>query len=153
MKTPGFPLAVTRAAVATIGTIAVLAASPLDMLPSARAQDEIEFPETGTPAERAKKLWQASRTRVLADAKAALSDAEYQKRRAPIWGAWSRLQMSIAGKDDRVSDVIPDVLGLLNDVYGWTAFPPAERQEIRDRTRPFVEKRVAEMDERLEALK
>jgi hypothetical protein len=152
MKTPRFSPAMARAT-RTLGTVAVLAASSLAMPRSAAAQDEIEFPESGTPSERAKKLWHASRTRVLADAEAALSDAEYQKRRAPIWGAWTRLQMSVAGQDDRVDEIIPDVLGLLNDVYGWTAFPPAKRQEIRDRTRPSAPKRVAAMDERLAALK
>jgi hypothetical protein len=73
----------------------------------------IEVPETGTPAERLKKLWQATRPHLLADAKAALSDAEYQKRRAPIWSAWIQLQMSVAGDDDQVDRIIPDVLGLL----------------------------------------
>ena len=42
----------------TIGSALVSAA-----LPRAQAK-EIEFPETGTPAQRARTLWQASRTQV-----------------------------------------------------------------------------------------
>jgi hypothetical protein len=152
METTRKPRAVLRA-LATIVTVAALAAFAPAMAPSARAQDEIEVPETGTPVERAKKLWQASRGHVLADAKAALSDGEYQKRRGPIWGAWIRLQMNVAGEDDQASRVIPDVLGLLNDTYGWTADSPAKRQEIRDRKRAFTEERVAELDKRFDALK
>jgi hypothetical protein len=129
----------------TLVTISGLAAASLATLPVARAK-EIEFPETGTPVERAQKLWQSSRTHILEDAKAALSDAEYQTRRGPIWSAWTRLQMSIAGEEDQVSRIIPDILGLLNRTYGWTADSP-------DRSRPFTEKRVAEIDERLAALK
>jgi hypothetical protein len=151
MEPPGAARAVLRPLV-TLVTISGLAAASLATLPDARAK-EIEFPETGTPVERAQKLWQDSRTHVLTDAKAALSDAEYQKRRGPIWSAWTRLQMSIAGEDDQVSRIIPDILSLLNKTYGWTADSPAKRQENRDRSRPFTEKRVAEIDERLAALK
>ena len=114
---------------------------------------EIKVPEEGTAAERAKKLWKASRPVILNDAKANYADAEYMKRRGSVWRAWTTLQMYTAGEDDRVSRVIPDVLGLLNDVYGWTADPPQKRKEIRDRTRRFVEERVAELDKRMAALK
>ena len=114
---------------------------------------KIEVPEDGTAAERAKALWQASRPVILADAKANYSDAEYMKRRGPVWNAWSRLQMSTAGESNGVGRLIPDVLGLLNDVYGWTADPPKTRREGRDRKRKFVEARVAEMDKRVAALK
>jgi hypothetical protein len=151
MEPTGAPRAVLRTLV-TLVTISGLAAASSATLPGARAK-EIEFPETGTPVERAQKLWQASRTHILDDAKAALSDAEYQTRRGPIWSAWTRLQMSIAGEEDQVSRIIPDILGLLNRTYGWTADSPAKRQENRDRSRPFTEKRVAEIDERLAALK
>ncbi len=151
METAGTHRAVLRALV-TIGMFSGLAATLVATVPCAEAK-EIELPESGTPAERGKKLWQDSRTHVLADAKAALSDAEYQKRRGPIWGAWTRLQMAIATEGDPVSRVIPDVLGLLNDTYGWTADPPAKRQEIRDRKRKFTEERVAELDKRFAALK
>lgn len=61
--------------------------------------------------------------------------------------------MSVAGEDDEVERIVPDVLGLLNRVYGWTADSPAKRQENRDKSRPFTEKRVAEMDRRVDALK
>jgi hypothetical protein len=61
--------------------------------------------------------------------------------------------MSIAGEDEEVSKIIPDILGLLNRTYGWVADPPAKRQQERDKARPYVEKRVAEMDKRIEALK
>jgi hypothetical protein len=151
METAGTHRAVLRAFVA-IGMFSGLATMSVATLPRAEAK-EIEFPESGTPVERGKKLWQETRTHVLADAKAALSDAEYQKRRVPIWGAWTRLQMSIAGEDDQVSRIIPDVLGLLNDTYGWTAFPAAQRQEIRDRKRKYTEQHVAEFDQRFAALK
>jgi hypothetical protein len=113
----------------------------------------IEVPEDGTAAERAKALWKASRPVILADAKASYSDAEYMKRRGPVWNAWSRLQMSTAGEKNGVGRLIPDILGLLNDVYGWTAAPPKTRQEERDRKRKFVEPRVAELDKRVAALK
>jgi hypothetical protein len=132
----------------------VLAALSVAKPSVANAQANIEFPEAGTPVERVQRLWQASRSHILADAKAALSDAEYQKRRSPIWGAWTRLQMSLAGESsDAVSRLIPDVLGLLNRTYGWTADSPAKRQEIRDRSRAFTAERVAEIDKRVAALK
>jgi hypothetical protein len=85
---------------------------------------KIEVPEDGTAAERAKTLWKASRPVILADAKANYSDAEYMKRRGPVWNAWSRLQMSTAGENNGVGRLIPDILGLLNDVYGWTRTRP-----------------------------
>lgn len=119
---------------------------------AAQAAD-IEVPEDGTPAERAKKLWQASRPVILSDAKANYGDAEYMKRREPLWRAWTRLQMSTAGAEGGLGRVIPDILGLLNDVYGWTAYPAQKRQEIRDRSRKFVGERVVELDKRLAALK
>jgi hypothetical protein len=147
---PGAPRAVLRVLLATAIASAFAAASG-----PARtyAQADVDVPETGTPAERLKKLWHDTRPHLLADAKAALSDAEYQKRRAPIWGAWIQLQMSVAGDDDQVERIIPDVLGLLNRIYGWTADSPAKRQENRDESRPFTEKRVAEMDKRVAAVK
>jgi hypothetical protein len=114
---------------------------------------KIEVPEDGTAAERAKALWKASRPVILADAKANYSDAEYMKRRGPVWNAWIRLQMSTAGESNGVGRLIPDILGLLNDVYGWTADAPKARQERRDRRRKFVEKRMAELDNRVAALK
>lgn len=36
----------------------------------------------------------------------------------------SVLRMSTAGKEDGGSRLIPDIPGLLDDVYGWTAHPP-----------------------------
>lgn len=144
-----------RASVRPWSMLALAASvSLLSMAPARPARaEEIEFPETGTPAERTRQLWKASRTHILEDAKAALSDAEYQKRRGPIWGAWIRLQMETAGEADDVGRLIPDILGLLNRTYGWTADSPAKRQENRDESRPFTEKRVAEIDERVAALK
>ena len=114
---------------------------------------KIEVPEDGTAAERAKTLWKASRPVILGDAKTNYPDAEYMKRRGPVWNAWIKLQMSTAGESNGVGRLIPDILGLLNDVYGWTADPPKTRQEGRDRKRKFVEGRVAEMDKRVAALK
>ncbi len=122
----------------------------------ARADPEPEalaVPDEGTAAERARKLWQASRPVILADAKANYPDAEYMKRRGPVWSAWTTLQMVTAGEDDGVSRLIPDVLRLLNDVYGWTADAPAKRKEIRDRARPRAAERVAEIDARVASLK
>lgn len=52
----------------------------------------LEVPQQGTPTERATKLWQASRPVILKDAKANHSDAEYMKRRGPVWNAWIGLQ-------------------------------------------------------------
>jgi hypothetical protein len=114
---------------------------------------EIQVPEEGTAAERVKKLWQVSRPVILADAKANYLDAEYMKRRGPVWRAWTTLQMSTTGEEGGISRLIPDILGLLNDVYGWTADPSPKRQEIRDRTRRFVAERIAELDKRVAALK
>lgn len=51
-----------------------------------------------------------------------------------------------------MSKLIPDVLRLINDVYGWTADSPAKRQEIRDRVRKSVEDRIAELDKRVQTL-
>lgn len=130
-----------------------LAAGQADVAFAAGEAGEIKVPEEGTAAERAKKLWKASRPVILNDAKANYPDAEYMKRRGPVWRAWTTLQMYTAGEDERVSHLIPDVLGLLNDVYGWTADPPQKRKEIRDRTRRFVEERVGELDKRVAALK
>lgn len=63
------------------------------------------------------------------------------------------MQMELAGEDDRVSKLIPEILRLLNDTYGWTADTAAKRQEIRDRKRPFTARHVAEIDERVAALR
>lgn len=149
MKAPG----VRRIAMVGILFALGLAAGPANVAFAAGEAREIEVPEDGTAAERAKKLWQASRPVILADAKGNYSDAEYMKRRGPVWNAWTRLQMSTASEDNGVGRLIPDILGLLNDVYGWTAYPPKTRQEIRDRTREFVDDRVAELDKRVAALK
>lgn len=122
-------------------------------LGAGQATAQLAFPESGSPAQRARALWKETRPHVLADAAAALGDAEYMKRRQPIWGAWIRLQMETAGEDERVSRLIPDVLRLLNDTYGWTADAPAKRQEIRDRRRPFTGKYVEAIDGKVAALK
>lgn len=90
---------------------------------------------------------------ILKDAKANYSDAEYMKRRGPVWRAWIGLQMSTAGESGDVSRLIPDVLGLINNVYGWTADTPARRQEVRDRSRKSIDERMAAFDKRVAALK
>lgn len=130
-----------------------IATGQADVAFAAREAGKIEVPEDGTAAERAKALWKASRPVILADAKANHSDAEYMKRRGPVWNAWIRLQMNTAGENDGVSRLIPDILGLLNDVYGWTADPPKTRQEGRDRKRKFIEEKIAELDKRVAAVK
>ena len=93
--------------------------------------EELEIPEEGTPGERLEALWSQTRPLVERDAGAGYDDAEYQARRQPIWRAWTSLQMSVAGEDDRVSEIIPRVLELINQVYGWTAFSPEERAKKR----------------------
>lgn len=76
-----------------------LAAGQANVAFAAGEAREFEVPEEGTPAERAKKLWQASRPVILNDAKANYPDAEYMKRRGPVWRAWTTLQMSTAGAE------------------------------------------------------
>jgi hypothetical protein len=49
-------------------TLAICSGAPSASRSRARAK-EIECPETGTPVQRARALWQASRTHILEDAR------------------------------------------------------------------------------------
>jgi hypothetical protein len=158
MKVPGVRL------IAMVGILFALgiATGQANVAFAAGEAREIEVPKEGKAAERAKKLWEASRPVILADAKANYPDAEYMKRLEPVYNTWTTLQGNMGGEDDRVGDLtsdtlfwdlIPDILGLLNDVYGWTGDPPEKRQERRNRRRKFVEKKIAELDKRVAALK
>ena len=115
---------------------------------TASSAEDLTVPEEGTPAERLKALWSRTKPIVERDAKGGYDDEEYMRRRRPLWSAWTSLQMSLAGEDDRVSRIIPRVLELLNQAYGWTAYSPEERAKRRaneGRTAKLIE----EIDEEI----
>ena len=124
---------------------AVPGAEPAAPPAQAEHEDRLEAPEEGPAAQRAKALWGQTRPLVERDAKAGYSDSEYLSRRQPIWSAWTSLQMSVAGEDERVSRVIPKVLELINQVYGWPAFPAERRAEER-RKAGRIERQIGELD-------
>lgn len=93
--------------------------------------DTLDVPEEGTPAERLEVLWSRTKPIIERDAQSGYDDAEYMRRREPIWSAWISLQIDASGEDDRASEIIPKVLALINQAYGWTAYSPEERTKRR----------------------
>jgi len=100
----------------------------------ARAELQIRVPEEGSITERMRSLWGMTMPVIRAEAFAGLSDDEYQARRIPLYSAWVTLQQANANAqlpDKEVEQLISEVLGLIDHVYGFPGTPAAEREARR----------------------
>ncbi|HOD76589.1 MAG TPA: hypothetical protein PKJ17_11200, partial [Syntrophorhabdaceae bacterium] len=113
-------------------------------------------PEEGTPAERVRKLWESTGPIMKVDAQANLIDREYQNKRTPLFSVWVTLQgkLSLAPqKDERAQRVIPEVLKLIDDLYGFPGFTEERREKDRETAKKFFDKRYGRLEEEIKALK
>lgn len=113
-------------------------------------------PEEGTPGQRVRKLWESTGPVMKADAKANLTDREYQNKRTPLFSVWVTLQgkLSLAPeKDDRAQRIIPEVLKFIDNLYGFPGFTQERREKDRETAKKFFEKRYGKLEEQTKALK
>lgn len=113
-------------------------------------------PEEGTPGQRVRKLWESTGPVMKADAKANLTDREYQNKRTPLFSVWVTLQgkLSLAPeKDDRAQRIIPEVLKFIDNLYGFPGFTQERREKDRETAKKFFEKRYGKLEEQIKALK
>jgi len=112
--------------------------------------------EEGTPGQRVRKLWESTGPVMKADAKANLTDREYQNKRTPLFSVWVTLQgkLSLAPeKDDRAQRIIPEVLKFIDNLYGFPGFTQERREKDRETAKKFFEKRYGKLGEQIKALK
>jgi hypothetical protein len=98
----------------------------------------VETPQTGNLSQRVKMLWETTRPIIEKDARANLTDEDYQARRTPLFTAWVNLQ---AVPDEKaavtpetmagISRIIPRILELIDHVYGFPGFSKEERERKR----------------------
>lgn len=113
-------------------------------------------PSDGTPAERVKKLWEGTSPVIRADARAALGDKEYQEKRTALFSAWVMLQgkLSLAEpKDEKAQGTIPEILKLIDNVYGFPGYDPARREKDRETARKFFDRRFQKLDQQVRELR
>lgn len=113
-------------------------------------------PADGTPGERVKKLWESTSPMIKADARAKIVDREYQEKRTPLFSAWVMLQgkLSLAEqKDEQAQRVIPEVLKMIDNLYGFPGFDADRRAKDRETAKKYFDERFQKLDLRIKALK
>lgn len=98
----------------------------------------VETPQTGNLSQRVKKLWETTLPIIEKDARANLTDEDYQARRTPLFAAWVNLQ-AVPDENSEVSPetmagisrIIPRILELIDHVYGFPGFTREEREKKR----------------------
>lgn len=133
-------------------------ASPAGKTPQPQVEKAGGFvvPSDGTPGERVKKLWESTAPVIRADAGAKLGDKEYQEKRTSLFSAWVMLQgkLSLAEpKDEKVQRTIPEILKLIDNVYGFPGYDPARREKDREIARKFFDERFQKLDRQVKELK
>ncbi|MCC7201703.1 MAG: hypothetical protein IT393_03420 [Nitrospirae bacterium] len=118
------------------------------------AEDTIAVPRSGTATERTVKLWKLIGPRILADAKANLSDADYLRHVKPIHAAWKQLQYDTAiDASDEVSLFHTKVWMLIGDLYSDEGIKPDYRKKVRAETQQEIKKRLGILDKMAATLK
>lgn len=113
-------------------------------------------PADGSPGERVKKLWESSAPVIHADAQAKISDKEYQEKRTSLFSAWVMLQGKLSltePKNEKVQRTIPEILKLIDNVYGFAGYDPARREKDREIARKVFDERFQKLDQQVKALK
>jgi hypothetical protein len=114
----------------------------------------IKVPESGSLPERVRALWRTTLPIIKGDAEAGLSDADYQARRLPLFSAWVTLQQENANSsasDNRVSELIPRILELIDHVYGFPG-TPADRRIKERQNRGRTDYLIDDINKQIEAL-
>ena len=132
-------------------------ASPAGKTPAPQVEKAGGFvvPSDGTPGERVKKLWESTSPVIRADAKAALGDKEYQEKRTALFSGWVMLQgkLSLAEpKDEKVQRTIPEILKLIDNLYGFPGYEPARREKDRQTAKKYFDERFGKLDQQIKAL-
>ena len=115
---------------------------------------------TGSPKERIKDLWQQSGPIIEKDAKAILSDAEYLNRRGPLFDVWVNLQFKLAWEArkasspsfDKAQRVIPEILGLIDKLYGFPGYSKVMREKKRESAKKGIAASLGRIDRMINAL-
>ncbi|MHB8108575.1 MAG: hypothetical protein ACYDHW_00915 [Syntrophorhabdaceae bacterium] len=110
----------------------------------------------GTPAQKVKQLWETTSPVIKSDAKASLLDKDYQEKRASLFSAWVMLQgkLSLAEpKDERAQRVIPEVLKLIDNLYGFPGYKPEKREKDRETAKKYFNERFQKLDAQIQELK
>jgi len=109
----------------------------------------------GSPRERMRDLWRQSRPIIEKDAKAAYSDPEYLSRRKPLFETWVNLQFKLAweGKKnpspsyEKAERIIPDVLGSIDNLYGFPGFSKPMREKRRISAKKSIDAKLKRIDQ------
>lgn len=154
-----------RHALAALSCLLSVFAAPLPNLSSALIAEatadirKLDIPESGTPSERVRQLWERTRPVILADAKASLSDTEYLTMRPALFDAWVGLQLRLSqekrgakAKGAPADKAIVEVLGLIDKVYGIPYYKAEKRLKTRARVTKRIDKHLARLDKRIAAL-
>ena len=133
------------------------ASSPAGDKPSSQGEKAGGFvvPADGTPGQRVKKLWEATSPVIRSDAQAQLGDKEYQDKRTSLFSAWVMLQgkLSLAeAKDEKAQRTIPEVLKLIDNLYGFPGFQPERREKDREVAKKYFDERFRKLDIQIRAL-
>jgi hypothetical protein len=133
-------------------------ASPAGKTPQPQVEKAGGFvvPSDGTPGERVKKLWESTAPVIRADARAKLGDKEYQEKRTSLFSAWVMLQgkLSLAEpKDENAQRTIPEILKLIDNLYGFPGFDPARRERDREIAKRYFDERFQKLDQQVKVLK
>ena len=107
---------------------------------------KIIVPVKGTPAERVKELWRITSPIIVSDAKANYADKEYLKRRPPLFDAWATLQVKLSLENlkspgpayKNALKVIPEVLRVIDDLYGFPGNSKILREKKRKNIRRII---------------
>lgn len=113
-------------------------------------------PADGTPGERVKKLWESTSPVIRADARATLGDKEYQDKRTSLFSAWVMLQgkLSLAEpKDEKAQRIIPEILKMIDNLYGFPGFDQARREKDREIAKKYFDERFQKLDQQVKGLK
>jgi hypothetical protein len=113
-------------------------------------------PNDGAPSQKVKQLWETTSPVIKADAKASLLDKGYQEKRASLFSAWVMLQgkLSLAEpKDERAQRVIPEVLKLIDNLYGFPGYKPEKREKDRETAKKYFNERFQKLDTQIKELK
>jgi len=129
--------------------------------PVGKSSEQVEkaggfvVPADGTPSEQVKKLWESTAPVIRADARAKLGDREYQEKRTPLFSAWVMLQgkLSLAEtKDEKTQRAIPEVLKLIDSLYGFPGYSPERREKDRETVKKSFDQRFQKLDQQIKSL-
>ncbi len=115
----------------------------------------IDLPDSGTSGARVRRMWEQTRTLVVKDAAANLSDEQYHAKRDSVFLSWTHFQEQLYELRDpgveKAKSVVPDVLSIIDDLYGFGG-QPEPRIETRDTFKRAIDARLEKVDRAVKAL-